>query len=81
MPVFYRQKCLEQTQSPRDTTARTRQNQNSRASMRTIEHLYKDLQKAQHHKLIVASNASNTPMSMEARKQLLELMWLLFWEA
>ena len=31
--------------------------------------------------LIVASNASNTPMSMEARKQLLELMWLLFWKA
>lgn len=31
--------------------------------------------------LIVAANAANTPMSMEARKQLLELMWLLFWKA
>lgn len=31
--------------------------------------------------LLETSNSSNTPMSMEARQQLLELMWLLFWNA
>lgn len=31
--------------------------------------------------LIIASNAVNTPLSMEARQQLLKLMWLFFWTA